>query len=604
MEHPRRRRRGARHARRAERRSASASRSTTTAPVTRRSPTIAALARRRAQDRHQLRRRPRLRPGPHRDRPRHRRARCTRSTSRSSPKASRPRAQAFALRALGCEFGQGFHFGRPAPARPSSRGHHDASKLDVAFVRGTGEDLTLSVLGSFQFRAGDTASALPSGSQRLLALLALAGPVGDPVDDRGNACGPTRASSTRRRACVPRSRACAAKPAPRSTSPTSTSTSLRACMVDIRESKAFAHRLLEPNTPHLAPEATAAAVASLSADLLPDWYEDWVLIETAEWRQLRLHALEAMADNLAAEGRWAEAIAAAQAAIRGEPLRETSHAALIRVFLAEGNQTEALGQFNRYRTLLNDELSLEPTSQHLRPRHHARAPQHRPERRARPPQRERRRAQASAGPRWPTRRGHCPTRTRSSSGTDLEQDLTDPRLGDAERGADLVHLHAGHALGDDPPRAFRHALASRTSNASAASTSANAGSPSPIDSSRRSSTSASLMFERRSIVLAARATRTAAHRVDEAELQVAVHVLEPRRLGAIRVGEIQQPGQRLGLDLLPEPEDPMVPAIRADDQFGERNRFLDQFVAAHNAFGTGDGGGRCDCHEKPRPSAR
>ena len=46
-------------------------------------------------------------------------------------------------------------------------------KLDVAFVRGTGNDLTLSVLGSFQFRAGDTAEALPSGSQRLLALLAL-----------------------------------------------------------------------------------------------------------------------------------------------------------------------------------------------------------------------------------------------------------------------------------------------------------------------------------------------------------------------------------------------------------------------------------------------
>ncbi len=69
-----------------------------------------------------------------------------------------------------------------------------------------------------------------------------------------------------------------------------------------------------------------------------------------------------MADNLTAEGRWAEAIAAAQAAIRGEPLRETSHAALIRVFLAEGNQTEALGQFERYRTLLNDELSLDPTT--------------------------------------------------------------------------------------------------------------------------------------------------------------------------------------------------------------------------------------------------
>ena len=49
-------------------------------------------------------------------------------------------------------------------------------------------------------------------------------------------------------------------------------------------------------------------------------------------------------------------------AIRGEPLRETSHAALIRVFLAEGNQTEAIGQFERYRTMLNTELSLEPTA--------------------------------------------------------------------------------------------------------------------------------------------------------------------------------------------------------------------------------------------------
>src|SRR4029077_16722902 len=132
--------------------------------------------------------------------------------------------------------------------------------------------------------------------------------------------------------------------------------------VDIRKSKALAYQLLSPERLHLLPEATAAAIATLSTELLPDWYADWVLIETAEWRQLRLHALEAMADHLAAEGRWAEAIAAAQAAIRGEPLRETSHAALIRVFLAEGNQAEALGQFERYRTLLNTELSLEPTS--------------------------------------------------------------------------------------------------------------------------------------------------------------------------------------------------------------------------------------------------
>ncbi len=235
-----------------------------------------------------------------------------------------------------------------------------SNKLDVAFVRGTGDDLTLSVLGSFQFRAGDTSPALPSGSQRLLALLALR----DRSVTRPMLAGTLWPESTEQHA---------------SASLRSALTRLRGearnavdiadldinlasgVIVDIRDSKRFAHRLLEPNAPRLEPDATAAAVASLSADLLPDWYEDWVLIETAEWRQLRLHALEAMADHLAAEGRWAEAITAAQAAIRGEPLRETSHAALIRVFLAEGNQAEALSHYDHYRALLNDELRLEPT---------------------------------------------------------------------------------------------------------------------------------------------------------------------------------------------------------------------------------------------------
>ena len=234
------------------------------------------------------------------------------------------------------------------------------NQLDIAVVRGVGPGLTLSMLGSFQFRAGDTTPALPSGSQRLLALLALR----DRSVTRLMVAGTLWPDSTEQHA---------------SASLRSALTRLRGearnavdvadldlnlapkVIVDIRESRLLAHQLLESSAPVLAPEATASAVASLSADLLPDWYEDWVLIETAEWRQLRLHALEAMAANLTAEGRWAEAIAAAQAAIRGEPLRETSHAALIRVFLAEGNQTEALGQYHRYRTLLNDELHLEPT---------------------------------------------------------------------------------------------------------------------------------------------------------------------------------------------------------------------------------------------------
>src|SRR6266700_2866149 len=32
----------------------------------------------------------------------------------------------------------------------------------------------------------------------------------------------------------------------------------------------------------------------LSADLLPDWYDDWLLLEQERFRQLRMHALEAL----------------------------------------------------------------------------------------------------------------------------------------------------------------------------------------------------------------------------------------------------------------------------------------------------------------------
>jgi len=69
-----------------------------------------------------------------------------------------------------------------------------------------------------------------------------------------------------------------------------------------------------------------AAVPVLSADLLPDWYDDWVLLEAEDWRQLRLHALEALAGRLIALGRWGEAANAAGAAVRAEPLRESARA--------------------------------------------------------------------------------------------------------------------------------------------------------------------------------------------------------------------------------------------------------------------------------------
>ena len=99
----------------------------------------------------------------------------------------------------------------------------------------------------------------------------------------------------------------------------------------------------------------------LSMDLLPGWYDDWLIEDREGVRQLRLHALELLANELSRSGRHGEAIQAALAAVRLEPLRETAHAALIRAHLAEGNRSEAVRQYQRCRDMLATELAVEPS---------------------------------------------------------------------------------------------------------------------------------------------------------------------------------------------------------------------------------------------------
>ena len=99
----------------------------------------------------------------------------------------------------------------------------------------------------------------------------------------------------------------------------------------------------------------------LSLDLLPDWCDDWLVDDREGVRQLRLHALELLTAELSSKGRHSEAIQTALAAVRIEPLRETAHAALIKAHLAEGNRSEAVRQFNRFRELLSQELGIEPS---------------------------------------------------------------------------------------------------------------------------------------------------------------------------------------------------------------------------------------------------
>ncbi len=100
----------------------------------------------------------------------------------------------------------------------------------------------------------------------------------------------------------------------------------------------------------------------LSRELLPGWYDDWLLFERARLKQLFLHALERLATRLASQGRWAEALDAGLTAVALEPLRETAHRTVFGIHLAEGNFAEARRQFEAFRTLLQEELGAVPSA--------------------------------------------------------------------------------------------------------------------------------------------------------------------------------------------------------------------------------------------------
>lgn len=131
--------------------------------------------------------------------------------------------------------------------------------------------------------------------------------------------------------------------------------------VDVRRLATFAQRLNQAATGAADVDLNAMSLAELSGELLPDWYDEWLHDEREGLRQISLHALETLAGLLSASGRHADAIQAALAAIRLEPLRETAHRTLIETHLAEGNWSEARRHFLLCHRMLRDELGVEPS---------------------------------------------------------------------------------------------------------------------------------------------------------------------------------------------------------------------------------------------------
>jgi DNA-binding SARP family transcriptional activator len=212
----------------------------------------------------------------------------------------------------------------------------------------------ISLLGGFRLECHGRPVVPPTSARRVLALLALhANPL-----DRGFVAGTLWLDVPERHAA-----ACLR----------STLWRLRQAAPDVVETRAGrialapgvgvdVRRLIE-SWRRLQSDAALCDVDHdvFTQDLLPDWYDDWVQFERERLRQLRLMALEALAERLIDAGDLPGAVRSALAAVHSEPLRESSHRLLIRAHLTQGNQMEAVRQYRLYSRLIDSEMGLMPS---------------------------------------------------------------------------------------------------------------------------------------------------------------------------------------------------------------------------------------------------
>jgi DNA-binding SARP family transcriptional activator len=224
-------------------------------------------------------------------------------------------------------------------------------------------EVRCALLGGFDISCGQEKINLPLGAQRLLGFLALQDRRVHRVmaaEQLWPNCVSARASANLRSALWQVRRGVGAAVIECGGSQLRLSPAVQ---VDQRSALADAHAITNSrggSAPDLL-NRHAEIIKALSQELLPDWSEDWLMLEREGWDQVRLHALETFARQLMSSERYVPALEAALRAVSIEPIRESAHRTLIEIHLAEGNSACAVKHYQRYRGMLYRELGVAPS---------------------------------------------------------------------------------------------------------------------------------------------------------------------------------------------------------------------------------------------------
>ena len=105
-----------------------------------------------------------------------------------------------------------------------------------------------------------------------------------------------------------------------------------------------------------------SAVELYRGDFLAGYFDDWVLVEQDLYRQKYLTALRRLVDATKAEGGYDEALSLARRLTHHDPLSEEAHQEVMRLSFLLGRTNDAIEQFERCRSVLEEELGAEPSA--------------------------------------------------------------------------------------------------------------------------------------------------------------------------------------------------------------------------------------------------
>jgi DNA-binding SARP family transcriptional activator len=125
----------------------------------------------------------------------------------------------------------------------------------------------------------------------------------------------------------------------------------------LRPALAASQAVLEP--PLL--DDLIAGLTHYRGDLLPGWYDNWVLPERERFRVLCLRGYRRLMEHFAALGDLENAISAGQSALRIEPMQELIQQRVMELYHLLGHRAAAIRQYERLATLLKEELGIAPS---------------------------------------------------------------------------------------------------------------------------------------------------------------------------------------------------------------------------------------------------